>query len=127
MQREFSSVEQVIASSYEEEEQDELERVYNVIGYLRCNKVQAEDGSRCKRKNGCRSQHGIDSDDQANSERPRYSPWRRAHAQEREHGCNQATLKEVLRRWELVRGQHIYQHSGWAWRNSANSYGEACK
>jgi len=71
LQRETGSVKEGDAEANEDREEQELERVHDVVAELRSDYVQAEDGCKREGEHGGRTEQRVDADDDANGDGPR--------------------------------------------------------
>jgi hypothetical protein len=94
--RNAARVEDQVADPDEGEEQGELQGIHKVIGDLRSDEIQAQDGGDCQAKQCGRTQQGIDPDDQAGDERPGQLVRAASNAQQVHDRADDMTLEE---RW----------------------------
>ena len=77
-------------------DENELERVDDVIAQLRGRNVEAEDKGQGEAEDGSAPQEGIDADEEADGHAPGKLFRRRSHAKQREDGKSDAAVDPVV-------------------------------
>ncbi len=70
MHREMASVEDLVASADEDEEEGDLERIAQVRGDLRRDQIEAEEGGGGEGEDGGGTEQGIDAEDDSHGDAP---------------------------------------------------------
>jgi hypothetical protein len=95
-ERHGGSVEDAASNSDERDDQDELERIDDVIAQLRGRDVETEDEGKGETEDRSASEDRIDADEKPGSDAPGESFRRCAHAKEREDGRDDAAVGPIV-------------------------------
>jgi len=76
----------------ERDDEDEFERIDDVVAELRGGDVEAEDESEGEAKDGCAAEDGVDADEESGGDAPGQLFGRCAHAEEREDWKRYASI-----------------------------------
>ena len=95
-ERHGRGVEDAASGVDERDDEDEFERIDNVVAELRGCDVEAEDEGEGEAKDGCAAEDGVDADEESGGDAPGQPFGRGAHAEEREDGERHASIGPVV-------------------------------
>lgn len=95
-ERHWSSVEDAAGGVDEGNDENELERVDDVIAELGCGDVKAEENSQGKAEDRSAAEDGVDADEKADGDAPSKFFWGCSHTEEGENGKGDPAIKPVV-------------------------------
>lgn len=95
LQRETGSVKEEDAEADKDREEQELQRVHDMVAELRGNDVQAEDGREREGKHSGGTEQRVDADDDANGDGPRQLMGRSSDSQQLQQRVDQPPPEEI--------------------------------
>ena len=103
--RQGPGVEEAAAGADERNDQNDFQRIDDVIGELRSGDVEPESRGEDEAKQGGRAEQGIDADDEAGGDAPGEAFGRGSHAEEREKREDDAAVEPAV----MGRCGHLWQ------------------
>lgn len=101
-ERHGRGVEEAASRVDEWDDEDELERIDDVVANLRGGYVEAEEEGESEAENGGAANDGVDADEESGGDAPGKLLRRSSHAEEREDGKGEATIDPVMVDWSTV-------------------------
>jgi len=89
-------VEDAAGDADKRDDEDELERINDVVADLRCGYVEAKDKCQSEAEDGGAAEDRVDADEEAGSDAPGQLFRRCSHAQEREDGKGDTAVDPVV-------------------------------
>jgi hypothetical protein len=84
------------AETDQRDHEEQLERIYDVVSYLRGGYVETEEKGHSEAENGRAADDGIDADEEADGDAPGEFFWSRSETEEREDGKGDTPVEPVV-------------------------------
>ena len=84
------------AETDERDHEEKLERIYDVVSYLRGGYIKTKEKGHCEAENGRAADDGIDADEETDGDAPGEFFWSRSETEEREDWKGDAPVEPVV-------------------------------